>query len=534
MASGTEKKKDPAEAALIGIGKGIARFLKSVFYGIKKLNRAGAWIGLLLFIAVAATAYTRRELVFELDIPVYAQWIVYGAALASPLFYLAVIGAFRSKAAGEYDAMFEEISFRGKDKTVPRLIYKKEDGKKEILVFKSNIPLAAWEKAKPQLETGFDASILKMEHNDSKKQVKLTTVGSGHKLSEDILWDDKYISGKDGVVVVGENILTPISFDLNRTPHVLAAGETGSGKSVTLRCMFYQFVQKGGLPFMLDFKGGVEFGIEYEKFGEVVTERKPAIELMGLLVKENAARLEMFRNMRVKNLKEYNSRCIEEEQLSRIGVFCDEIGEMLDKKGLSGEEKEQVETLSGYLSTLARLSRATGINLFLGVQRPDANVLTGQIKNNVPVRISGRFADKSASEIVLGNSDACRLPGVKGRFLFKVGADTIEFQAYNFNDAVIDNFNAEDLTDGHRVLVPELAARLERLKKGQKPDTKRQTEHKAPGRPEARKPARQPTPAAPIKKEVRSNLNFDYGKEVNKPDANKDKARAQAAKAHKA
>lgn len=53
---------------------------------------------------------------------------------------------------------------------------------------------------------------------------------------------------------------------------------------------------------------------------------------------------------------------------------------MLDKKGVAKEEKQIYEQIEGKLSTLARLSRATGINLFMGVQRPDANVLTGQIK----------------------------------------------------------------------------------------------------------------------------------------------------------
>ena len=107
---------------------------------------------------------------------------------------------------------------------------------------------------------------------------------------------------------------------------------------------------------------------------------------------------------------------------------------MLDKKGVAKEEREVFEKLEGRISTLARLSRATGINLFLGVQRPDANVLTGQIKNNIPVRISGRFADKSASEIVLGNTAAVELPDIKGRFLYKVGNETIEFQSYYFDD----------------------------------------------------------------------------------------------------
>ena len=177
---------------------------------------------------------------------------------------------------------------------------------------------------------------------------------------------------------------------------------------------------------------GVEFGKVYEKYGEVITDRKRAITILSNLVKENESRLKLFRELEVKNLKEYNTKT--GSNLARIGVFIDEIGEMLDKKGVSKEDKPIFEQLEAYLSTLARLSRATGINLFLGVQRPDANVLTGQIKNNVPVRISGRFADKTVSEIVLGNTAACNLPDIKGRLLYKVGNETIEFQSFYFDD----------------------------------------------------------------------------------------------------
>lgn len=106
----------------------------------------------------------------------------------------------------------------------------------------------------------------------------------------------------------------------------------------------------------------------------------------------------------------------------------------MDKTGVDDEKKEKLTKIEGYLSTLARLSRATGINLLIATQRPDAKVITGQIKNNVPVRICGRFADAKASEIVLSNTKAKDLDPIKGRFLFKLGADTIEFQAYYFDD----------------------------------------------------------------------------------------------------
>ena len=139
-------------------------------------------------------------------------------------------------------------------------------------------------------------------------------------------------------------------------------------------------------------------------------------------------RLEELRQARVKKLPEYNR--ISDQKLCRIAIFCDEIGEMLDKKGKSKEEKVLYEELESYISSISRMGRAPGINLFLGVQRPDANIITGQIKANVPVRICGRFTDKVSSEIVLGSSAATCLPAIKGRFVFSLGNAPISMQSY--------------------------------------------------------------------------------------------------------
>ncbi|WP_430538072.1 hypothetical protein [Clostridium perfringens] len=154
--------------------------------------------------------------------------------------------------------------------------------------------------------------------------------------------------------------------------------------------------------------------------------------MFAYLVEENTRRLKLLRESQAKNIAEYNRKC--SGDLKRIVVIIDELAELMDKTGVDDEKKEKLTKIEGSLSTLARLSRATGINLILGVQRPDAKVVSGQIKNNVPVRICGKFADAKASEIVLSNTKAKDLPDVKGRFLFRLGAETIQFQAYFFND----------------------------------------------------------------------------------------------------
>lgn len=110
---------------------------------------------------------------------------------------------------------------------------------------------------------------------------------------------------------------------------------------------------------------------------------------------------------------------------------------MLDKTGLQAADKAIFYEIEREMSSLARLSRAPGINMLLATQRPDAKVLVGQIKNNLPIRISGRMVDPQASEMVLGNTKAAELGDVLGRFLYSVGSDTWEFQAYNFQDTDI-------------------------------------------------------------------------------------------------
>lgn len=168
------------------------------------------------------------------------------------------------------------------------------------MTFKSNIPLPDWKAARSRLETALDCNILKMEYGNSKKLVHLTVLPAEYKIPDKINWDDSYCSDKDGIITVGQSALDNISFNLNRVPHVLVAGETGSGKSVILRCILWQMILQGCKVFMIDFKGGVEFGKQYEHYGEVITERERALAVLDMLVEENTRRLKLFRDLEVK------------------------------------------------------------------------------------------------------------------------------------------------------------------------------------------------------------------------------------------
>lgn len=438
MTGGQNRFEKELESTITSLAIELFGIIKTLFrcvgFGVRKLNQKKNQAALACSFIVTALALLFREHIFQLNTPEFVHHFLYKFLFFFPVVMLVFIGSSVDAERKKFQKVFEEIGFRSKNGSYPVFcdVISKKGNKREIMIFKSALGITAWKSVKESLEVGFDRNILRFDYGKNKNIMKLTVVPSECVIPAKLNWNDRYILQKNGEIIVGRGALDYVRFNLNRTPHVLIAGETGSGKSVILRCCLWQMVNQGARIYMLDFKGGVEFGKQFEQYGEVVVDRERALKILDELVYENQYRLSIFRDLEVKNLPEYNQKT--GQNLCRIGVFCDEIAEMLDKKGVNKKDREIFEQLEGRLSTLARLSRATGINLFLGVQRPDANILTGQIKNNIPVRISGRFADKAASEIVLGNTDAVDLPDVKGRFLYRSGNEIIEFQAFLFED----------------------------------------------------------------------------------------------------
>ncbi len=429
------KDEEFLENFFVGFFGLIKSIFSSFYWGIRKIIKNPVYmIGLAVVIAISLYVNFTTKLWQENDLPVFIKKVLFYNNRILAVWYICCIGAMKNKFAKNYETSLERIGFIGKDGKHPHFIKKEKMGKKEKLVFSSNIPLVEWKAALPRIETALDCNVLFATNGKSKRVVELITIPSECQIPDMLEWRDIYCK-RPGIITIGQSAVDSIDFDLDRTPHVLVAGETGSGKSVILCCMLWQTIKQGCKIFMFDFKGGVEFGKQYERYGEVVTTRERALEVLDMLLAENEARLKLFREMEVKNLTQYNKKT--NQNLCRICLFSDEIAQMLDKKGVNKNEKAIYEQIEGRLSTLARLSRATGINLFLGVQRPDANILTGQIKNNIPVRICGRFADKSASDIVLGSTDAVNLPDIKGRFLFKIGNELLEFQSYYFKDKIM-------------------------------------------------------------------------------------------------
>ena len=122
-------------------------------------------------------------------------------------------------------------------------------------------------------------------------------------------------------------------------------------------------------------------------------------------------------------------------KIKRVVFACDEVAEVLDKTGLSKDAKELVSQIEGKLSIIARQGRAFGIHLILATQRPDANILAGQIRNNIDFRVCGR-ADNVLSQIILDNTNAAEQIPKDSQGLF-ITHDGVIFKGYLFDEKAV-------------------------------------------------------------------------------------------------
>lgn len=292
------------------------------------------------------------------------------------------------------------------------------------------IPLKVWKDKQAAIETALDITIFKIKNESGKSRVRLYVVPAVSDLPGMIQWQDEYLSQQSFVLSLGESFTGPVTVDLAKIPHILLGGATGSGKSVLLKLLLMQARKKGAEVCIADFKGGVDFPTIWHKQCRMCFEEQSTLELLTELTEELERRKQLLTASGQPNIDRYNETT--GEKLKRFIFACDEVAEMLDKTGLTKDQKEIVSKIESRLSMIARQGRAFGIHLILATQRPDANILSGQIKNNLNIRICGR-ADHVLSQIILDSTEAAdQIPDdAQGRFITQDGT---VFQAYWFDD----------------------------------------------------------------------------------------------------
>lgn len=316
-------------------------------------------------------------------------------------------------------------------------------------IFKNpGIPLESWLKAIPSLESTLEQRVNTLEPVKKNTGYIALKLG-GSEIPDKVQYTKELVCGlKKSQVALGlDKNRTRAIHDFEKVPHLLIAGLTGSGKSVVLRFIVYQALeQQNANLWAIDFKGGIEFK-SFEDLGvECVWDREKTLKVLNYLNAEHDARVELFKEEGVKNIDQLNEKG--GIQLKRCYVPIDELAELTDPTGVPKNEQHLYEAIEGALSRLARLSRATGIHLVPATQRPDAKVITGQLKTNLGGRISGFMPDHQASQMVLGNASATKIENTGGRFLYSTGNRVIEFQAPYFEDKHMDKSLRVDYAEG--------------------------------------------------------------------------------------
>ncbi|MGQ9550126.1 MAG: DNA translocase FtsK [Roseiflexus sp.] len=210
---------------------------------------------------------------------------------------------------------------------------------------------------------------------------------------------------------------TPVIAALDRMPHALMAGATGTGKSAGINALVCSLLLKhtpDELKFIMVDPKMVEL-IVYNRIphmlSPVVTELERVVPTLKWATREMERRYKVFARYGFRNIEGYNSaarRRADLEPLPYIVIIIDELADLMMMA------PDEVETL---ICRLAQMARATGIHLVIATQRPSVDVVTGLIKANFPTRIAFAVTSQTDSRVILDMNGAEQLLG-RGDMLY--------------------------------------------------------------------------------------------------------------------
>ncbi len=226
-------------------------------------------------------------------------------------------------------------------------------------------------------------------------------------------------------VALGKDIMGKVKYcAIDKTPHLLVAGATGSGKSVCINGIIISILMKARPDevklVMVDPKKvelGIYNGIPHLLTPVVTDPRKASIALKRT-VSEMERRYDLFEELGTKNITSYNKlieeknkKLPEDEKYNKMPYIVVIVDELADLMLVAGKEVEDS------IMRITQMARAAGIHLIIATQRPSTDVITGLIKANIPSRISFAVSSSIDSRTILDMTGAEKLLG-KGDMLF--------------------------------------------------------------------------------------------------------------------
>ena len=257
----------------------------------------------------------------------------------------------------------------------------------------------------------------------------------------DIIESDEFINSKSklaftlGKDVAGAIVVT----DISQMPHMLIAGQTGSGKSVCINTLITSIIYKAKPSevklLMIDPKVvelSVYNGIPHLLI-PVVTDPKKAAGALAWAVQEMVKRYSLFAEKKVRDMKGYNSLAEKEgnPKLPQIVIIIDELADLMMVAAKDVEDA---------ICRLAQMARAAGMHLVIATQRPSVDVITGIIKANIPSRIAFSVSSQVDSRTILDSAGAEKLLGKGDMLFYPSGAPKpVRIQGAFISDKEVEN-----------------------------------------------------------------------------------------------
>ncbi len=238
----------------------------------------------------------------------------------------------------------------------------------------------------------------------------------------EVLADDAFIHHKSKLALaLGKDIQWDfIVGDLAKMPHLLIAGQTGSGKSVGMNGFILSLLYKNTPSelrmIMVDPKQvelGVYDGIPH-LLTPVINSPDKALNALKWWVAEMERRYGTLKPLNARNLEEYNAKVSAKDKMPAIVIIIDELADLM----MSGNKKE----VESAITRIAQKARAVGLHMILATQRPSVDVITGLIKANVPSRVAFTVASNVDSRTILDQIGAEDLLGRGDMLYFPTGA----------------------------------------------------------------------------------------------------------------
>lgn len=232
------------------------------------------------------------------------------------------------------------------------------------------------------------------------------------------------------MVALGKNIMgNSIFCEIDKTPHLLVAGATGSGKSVCINCIIASILMRtkpSEVKLVLVDPKKVELsmynGIPH-LLTPVVTDPRKANDALKRIVSEMENRYDLFSEKNVKNITTYNewvdkenAKRSDDDKIQHMPYIVVIVDELADLMLVASKEVEDS------IMRITQMARAAGIHLIIATQRPSTDVITGVIKANIPSRIAFAVSSNIDSRTILDQGGAEKLLG-KGDMLFSPMGD---------------------------------------------------------------------------------------------------------------